>query len=139
MQLTPPPQPALDIVSAAIKASAFVFGSEAAAQYIGPYLVIIVASCVGAYLGTVKDDTKTSMATLVNAAVGTLAAVLVTVSISMVCAKYTPFEAQVWFVPIAGLIGFRYKQIPSDLGRLWGFGTRLLGDWLRLRFRETEK
>lgn len=99
-------QPLADIVALAVLIAAAVF-SPAAAEVVGPYLVIVVASAIGASFALARREKSTRGRALwfFTRVVGL--AVLLTVGTALAVSYYRPdLSPRVLLAPIALLIGF---------------------------------
>jgi len=107
-------QPNLDPVAVLVLLAALVF-SPAVAAVVGPYLVILLGSTLGAYfrLGQREPSTRASALRFFLAANG--AAILFTAPLSYAAQKYLPgFEVNWLLGPMAfgiGLVGERWPLI----------------------------
>ncbi|MFV0677888.1 hypothetical protein [Variovorax sp. tm] len=99
-------QPLTDIVALAILIAATLF-SHAVAEAVGPYLVIVVASAIGASFALARREKSTRGRALwfFTRVVGL--AVLLTVGLAAAVSAYRPdLSPRVLLAPIALLIGF---------------------------------
>lgn len=99
-------QPLTDIVALAILIAAAVF-SHTVAEAVGPYLVIVVASAIGASFALARREKSTRGRALwfFTRVVGL--AVLLTVGLAAAVSAYRPdLSPRVLLAPIALLIGF---------------------------------
>lgn len=99
-------QPLTDVVALAILIAAAVF-SRTVAEAVGPYLVIVVASAIGASFALARREKSTRGRALwfFTRVVGL--AVLLTVGVAAAVSAYRPdLSPRVLLAPIALLIGF---------------------------------
>lgn len=111
-------QPLADIVALAVLIAAAVF-SHAVAEVVGPYLVIVVASAIGASFALARREKSTRGRALwfFTRVVGL--AVLLTVGLAAAASAYRPdLSPRVLLAPIALLIGFIGDGWPRLLAKL---------------------
>lgn len=114
--------PVVDIVGLLVLISSMMFSSEVAAV-VGPYLVIVIASAVGASFAVARREktTRTGAVLFFTRVVGL--AVLLTVGVAAVVNIYRPdLSPRVVIAPIALIIGF----IGDDWGDLLSKVTRVI-------------
>ena len=116
-------QPNLDPVAVLILFATAVF-SPAVAAVVGPYLVILGASTLGAYFRLGQRPSSTRAAGLRFFLAVNCAAILFTVPLAVVANKYVPNVEVNWLLgPMAfgiGLIGDRWPQIGQWVARKAG-------------------
>lgn len=120
-------EPRLDPVSVLTGAAA-IFFSNAAATYIGPYLIIMIGSTLGAYMA-LGDRDKTSRASGAGFFMAAnAAAFLSTVLFTKLTKLVLPFLEDVddsWLFGLVawaiGLLGHRWREAPRAITWLRGF------------------
>jgi len=99
-------QPIADIVGLAIFIAAFIF-SPAAAQVVGPYMVIVVAATIGASFKVARREKSSRWGAFWFFLRVVGLAVLLTAALAALLNAYRPdLEPRVTVAPIALLIGF---------------------------------
>ncbi|MET3371224.1 hypothetical protein ABIC89_000257 [Variovorax boronicumulans] len=132
-------QPNLDPVAVLVLAATAVF-SPAVAAVVGPYLVILLGSTLGAYfrLGQRPSSTRTAALRFFLAANG--AAILFTVPLAVVAQRYLPTVEVNWLLgPMAfgiGLVGERWPQIGQWIARK---GATLIDVLIRTRSGDSKR
>ncbi|WPG35124.1 hypothetical protein [Variovorax sp. EBFNA2] len=113
-------QPNLDPVAVLILFATAVF-SPAVAAVVGPYLVILLGSTLGAYFRLGQRPSSTRAEGLRFFLAANCAAILFTVPLAVVANKYLPGVEVNWLLgPMAfgiGLIGDRWPQIGQWIAR----------------------
>lgn len=98
--------------------ASFIFG-HSAAHIIGPYAMIIAASCTGAAWSLGTGEPKGKVNAFFYFVRISLTAVLLTVAISDITASFFPsLESPIFYVPVAlviGLIGDNWYQVGAWL------------------------
>lgn len=99
------PTSPLDIVAVATVLAAALFGSPSAAEIVGPYAVIVLAAIVGAAWSSSRRPPTTRLGALLYVVLVVALAVLVTVPLAELAARYAGVEARSMFAPVALVIG----------------------------------
>lgn len=110
-------QPIADIVGLCVFIAALLFSSDVAGV-VGPYMVIVIASTIGASFAVARRDksTRTSAIWFFTRVVGL--AVLLTVGFAAVANAFRPdLSPRVLLAPIAILIGFVGDDWPKLLAK----------------------
>ena len=116
----------LDIVSLCVFITMAVFSPEVAA-FVGPYLVIILASTIGASFALARRQTETKTQALVFfLRVDGLAVLLTSGLAAMVSAWKPDLHERVLLAPIALMIGFIADDWPVVLRRIMNIGLEAL-------------
>jgi apolipoprotein N-acyltransferase len=114
--------PVIDIVGLLVFISAFLFSAEVA-SVVGPYLVIVIASAIGASFAVARREKTTRAGAVLFFARVVGLAVLLTVGVAAVVNIYRPdLSPRVVITPIALIIGF----IGDDWGDLLSKVTRVI-------------
>lgn len=109
--MTQPPQ--IDPISVAVAVATVVFAQDVA-HIVGPYLVIVFASTIGASFAMVaRKPTSRLKAAAFFFRVNGLS-ILLTYSVAAIAHTYYPVDtAKDWFVPVAFCIGFVGDRWPA--------------------------
>ncbi|MDH1827166.1 hypothetical protein [Delftia tsuruhatensis] len=126
-------QPQIDPISAAVAVASVVF-APAVAHVVGPYLVILFASTIGASFALVaRERTSGFNSVLFFVRVNGLS-VLLTYSVSAVVNAGYPIEDQrAWFSPVAFVIGFIGDRWPAVMGWAARKVSRLVDILIKMR------
>lgn len=115
-----PPQPQLDIVTVAIAVLSWIVGAEAAA-IVGPYTVIVLSALGGAAWSAGRRTQSSSIAALTHIILSVGLALIATVPIAELIARWTDLQSRWTLAPAAVLIAARpdwlWQQIRSRLGQ----------------------
>ena len=107
-----------DIVGLCVFIAALLFSSEVA-NVVGPYMVIVIASSIGASFALARrdKDTRTAAVWFFTRVVGL--AVLLTGGLAAIAsAHYPDIAPRVFVAPIALMVGFIGDDWPKLLGKL---------------------
>lgn len=117
--MTPPPSN-LDIVTVAIVMATWALGAEAAA-IVGPYTVILLSAVGGAaWSASRRRAQRTRVGTLVHMLLSVGLALIATVPLSELIARWTDLQARWTLAPAAVLIAARpdwiWQQVRDRIG-----------------------
>lgn len=129
----------LDPVSVTIALTAFLLGSQSAAEATAPYAIIILSALVGAGFSTSGVKTESTWHSIGRLFGICGLACLGTVPVCMIIQHYTALDARWFFGLVAFLVGFRNSTIPSDITRSFRFMTALAASWLRWKLKDPQE